>query len=50
MTTPLHLYHVSCRVPKAKPGRQSVDIEIFGMAGVPPGLKPGEAAGEWQNE
>uniref|UniRef100_A0A7S0R2H9 C2H2-type domain-containing protein n=1 Tax=Chlamydomonas leiostraca TaxID=1034604 RepID=A0A7S0R2H9_9CHLO len=32
-------------VPKAKPGRGSVDIEIFGMAGVPPGMKPGDAFG-----
>lgn len=32
------------RVPKAKPGRDSVDIEIFGMSGVPAGLKPGDAA------
>ncbi len=23
------------------PGRESIEIEIFGMAGVPPGMKPG---------
>lgn len=28
-------------VPGAKPGREGMDIEVFGMAGVPPGLKPG---------
>lgn len=28
-------------VPGAKPGREAMDIEIFGMAGVPAGLKPG---------
>lgn len=28
-------------VPGAKPGRENVEIEIFGMAGVPEGLKPG---------
>lgn len=30
-----------CRVPKAIAGRDSMEIEIFGMAGVPEGLKPG---------
>lgn len=31
------------RVPKAKPGRDNMDIEIFGMSGVPEGLVPGAA-------
>jgi hypothetical protein len=47
-------YHVFSRslntrprsVPKAIPGRDSMEVEIFGMAGVPPGMKPGTAAGE----
>jgi hypothetical protein len=25
-----------CRVPNAKPGRESTDIEIYGMQGIPP--------------
>ncbi len=29
------------RVPNAMPGRDSVNIEIFGMAGVPEGAAPG---------
>jgi hypothetical protein len=33
-------------VPKAKPGRESMEIEIFGMAGVPEGMKPGDAYGQ----
>eukprot|EP00983_Pelagomonas_calceolata_P024089 757578-Pelagomonas_calceolata.AAC.2 len=32
------------RVPKAKEGRDSMEIEIFGMSGVPPGLVPGAAS------
>lgn len=32
------------RVPKAIPGRDAMEIEIFGMAGVPAGLKPGAGA------
>eukprot|EP01023_Acetabularia_acetabulum_P006277 TRINITY_DN12624_c0_g1_i2.p1 TRINITY_DN12624_c0_g1~~TRINITY_DN12624_c0_g1_i2.p1 ORF type:complete len:350 (-),score=50.21 TRINITY_DN12624_c0_g1_i2:317-1252(-) len=28
-------------VPNAKPGRDSVQKEVFGMAGVPPGMRPG---------
>ena len=30
-----------CRVPAAKPGRESIDLEIFGMAGIPEGATPG---------
>lgn len=30
-----------CRVPNALPGRGSVNVEIFGMAGVPDGAAPG---------
>ena len=30
-----------CRIPYAKPGRESVDFEIFGMAGIPEGMEPG---------
>lgn len=30
-----------CRVPFAKPGKESMDIEVFGMAGVPEGAVPG---------
>lgn len=33
-----------CRVPNAHPGKDSVNIEIFGMAGVPEGAVPGGAA------
>ncbi|GAX84889.1 hypothetical protein CEUSTIGMA_g12310.t1 [Chlamydomonas eustigma] len=29
-------------VPNCKPGRESMEIEIFGMAGVPDGLRPGD--------
>lgn len=29
------------RVPNALPGRGSVNVEIFGMAGVPEGAAPG---------
>lgn len=25
-----------CRVPNAKPGRESTEIEIYGMQGIPP--------------
>ena len=25
-----------CRVPNAKPGRETTDIEIYGMQGIPP--------------
>ena len=32
---------LSCRVPAAKPGRESIDLEIFGMAGIPEGATPG---------
>eukprot|EP00891_Asterochloris_glomerata_P001840 jgi/Astpho2/1840/Aster-x0083 len=31
------------RVPHAMPGRDMVDIEIFGMSGVPEGTRPGQA-------
>ena len=30
-----------CRVPFAKPGKDSMDLEVFGMAGVPEGAMPG---------
>ncbi|KAK9861964.1 hypothetical protein WJX84_011729 [Apatococcus fuscideae] len=30
-------------VPNAKPGREAMDKEIFGMAGVPSGMEPGAA-------
>lgn len=30
------------RVPHSKPGRGSLDFEIFGMAGVPEGMQPGK--------
>ncbi len=30
-----------CRVPSAKAGRESIDLEIFGMAGIPEGATPG---------
>ena len=30
-----------CRVPFAKPGKDSMDLEVFGMAGVPAGAMPG---------
>lgn len=33
------------RVPNSRPGRESLELEIFGMAGVPEGLRPG-ATGE----
>ena len=29
------------RVPFAKPGKESMDVEVFGMAGVPEGAVPG---------
>ena len=29
------------RVPFAKPGKESMDVEVFGMAGVPDGAVPG---------
>ena len=29
------------RVPFAKPGKDSMDLEVFGMAGVPEGAMPG---------
>ncbi|KAK9819978.1 hypothetical protein WJX72_004721 [[Myrmecia] bisecta] len=29
-------------VPNAKPGRESTEFEIFGMAGVPEGMQPGD--------
>ena len=32
---------MACRVPNALPGRGSVNVEIFGMAGVPDGAAPG---------
>ena len=32
---------MQCRVPNALPGRGSVNVEIFGMAGVPDGAAPG---------
>lgn len=31
-----------CRVPAAKEGRDSPEWDIFGMAGVPEGMKPGD--------
>lgn len=31
-----------CRVPFAKPGKDSMDLEVFGMAGVPEGAMPGD--------
>lgn len=34
-----------CRVPGAKAGRDSMDIEIFGMAGVPDDMRPGGVFG-----
>jgi hypothetical protein len=30
-----------CRVPAAKPGKDSIELEVFGMAGVPEGAMPG---------
>lgn len=30
-----------CRVPAAKAGRDSIELEVFGMAGVPEGAVPG---------
>jgi hypothetical protein len=35
-----------CRIPAALPGRTGVDREIFGMAGVPAGAKPGHPWGD----
>ena len=32
------------RIPFAKPGRDSIELEIFGMAGVPEGMEPGDPA------
>lgn len=34
-----------CRVPGAKAGRDSMDIEVFGMAGVPEDMRPGGVLG-----
>ena len=31
-----------CRVPFAKLGKDSMDLEVFGMAGVPEGAMPGD--------
>mmetsp|Transcript_14272 Transcript_14272/g.24920 ORF Transcript_14272/g.24920 Transcript_14272/m.24920 type:complete len:354 (-) Transcript_14272:480-1541(-) len=43
-----HSYQVHkitlAKVPKSIPGREATEIEIFGMAGVPEGLKPGAGA------
>lgn len=36
------------RIPGAKPGRDTLDLEIFGMAGVPDDFQPGEAPPEGQ--
>lgn len=35
-----------CRIPAALPGRTGVEREIFGMAGVPAGAKPGKPWGD----
>lgn len=40
--TPSQLKYLPCRVPAAKDGRDSPEWDIFGMAGVPPGMKPGD--------
>ena len=37
----MHQHTHACRVPFAKPGRGSFDIEVFGMAGIPAGMKRG---------
>ncbi len=36
-----HAQRPRCRVPSAKAGRESIDLEIFGMAGIPEGATPG---------
>lgn len=30
-----------CRVPAAIPGKDSIELEVFGMSGVPEGASPG---------
>ena len=35
-----------CRIPSAKPGRESVEYEIFGMSGIPEGMEPGADPGD----
>lgn len=32
-----------CRVPAAIPGKDSIELEVFGMSGVPEGASPGMA-------
>eukprot|EP00877_Chromochloris_zofingiensis_P004540 jgi/Chrzof1/14087/Cz08g24200.t1 len=46
----VHAYQVHklniTAIPGAKPGRESTDREIFGMAGIPEGARPGAPFGE----
>lgn len=52
----IHLYAITllsstlalCRIPGAKPGRDTLDLEIFGMAGVPDDFQPSDALPEYQ--
>lgn len=32
----VYLLNFTCKVPNAKPDRDSTEIEIFGMQGIPP--------------
>jgi hypothetical protein len=32
-----HVFYLLCRVPNAKPGRDSFKYEIYGMEGIPQG-------------
>ena len=46
--TLLSSYLALCRIPGAKPGRDTLDLEIFGMAGVPDDFQPSDALPEYQ--
>ena len=37
-------------MPFAKPGKESMDLEVFGMAGVPAGAMPGDLPPEGEHE
>lgn len=44
------LCHAVLRIPGALPGREGPEREIFGMAGVPAGAKPGKPFGDGKQQ
>lgn len=52
LPVPVPCWHgcVSCRIPGALDGREGPEREIFGMAGVPPGARPGKPFGDGEQQ